>query len=116
MLSTNLAVRCQWDGLTKGSRCSACGYVLKRDYAKAPVRACKVAVGSDSRLRLGSAIKAGLDKIGVTQDRVAALVEEIGLPPSCFGCAKRQEQLDEFDRKAEAWLKRAAKWWRGEAT
>lgn len=77
---------------------------------------CKVKGDSDApdRLRLGSAIKAGLDKIGVTQDRVAALVKEIGLPPSCLGCAKRQNDLDEFDRAAEAWLKRAAEWinWR----
>lgn len=67
------------------------------------------------RIRLGSAIKAGLDKIGVTQDRVAALVDEIGLPPSCGGCAKRQEALDEFDRKAEAWLSNAANWFRGQS-
>lgn len=109
---------CQWDGLTKGSRCCVCGYALKRDFTKAPVRACKAPLADrpPDRLRLGSAIKAGLDKIGVTQDRVAALVNEIGLPPSCLGCAKRQNDLDEFDRKAEAWLKRAAAWWRGEAT
>jgi hypothetical protein len=62
---------------------------------------------------LGSKIKAGLDSLGITQDRVAALVESIGLPPSCGGCAKRQEKLDEFDRKAREWLGKAKAWVHG---
>lgn len=104
------------DGVLK---CSRCGRVVENHLRSVPPEKHYANCRGDGpeparRLRLGSAIKAGLDKIGVTQDRVAALVESIGLPPSCGGCAKRQEQLDEFDRLVEVWLKRAADWinWR----
>lgn len=65
---------------------------------------------------LGTRIKQGLDSLGITQERVAVLVEAIGLPPSCGGCAKRQENLDEFDRKVRDWLSQAAEWFKSIAT
>lgn len=33
--------RCEWDGLTKGSKCVNCGFVLRRDFTKPPVRYCE---------------------------------------------------------------------------
>lgn len=109
---------CQLELVDGVLKCSRCGRVVENYVRSIPPEKHYANCRGDGpppekRLRLGSAIKAGLDKIGVTQDRVAALVESIGLPPSCLGCAKRQEALDEFDRKAELWLSKAALWIRG---
>jgi hypothetical protein len=113
-------INCEWECLKAGCGCKrGClgrdgkRYVLNRDYDKPPARVCP-AVEQPPRdekpIYLGSKIKAALDSIGITQDRVAALVESIGLPPSCGGCAQRQEKLDEFDRKAREWLSKAKAW------
>lgn len=33
-------MKCEWPSLTKDSKCFRCGYALKRDYEKPPIREC----------------------------------------------------------------------------
>lgn len=118
-------MNCDWECLKAGCGCKrGClgrdgkRYVLKRDYDKPPARRCPAVEQPEAtapRILLGTRIKQGLDAIGITQDRVAALVESIGLPPSCGGCAKRQESLDEFDRNVREWFGKAKAWFSGES-
>lgn len=54
--------------------------------------------GSPKITRLGDRVKLALDSAGVTQDRVDAFLHEHGLP-GCGGCGKRQEWLNNLDKK-----------------
>jgi hypothetical protein len=121
--ANSTTLNCEWECLKAGCGCKrGClgrdgkRYVLPRDFDRPPARRCPAVEQPPEGTRpiyIGTAIKHGLDALGITQDRVAALVESIGLPPSCGGCAKRQEKLDEFDRKAREWLGKAKAWVHG---
>jgi hypothetical protein len=90
---------CTWEGLTKGSKClNGCGYSLKRDYEKAPIRNCKTAEPASPRLGLGDQIESALTAIGFTKERWLDTKESIGLPRTC-NCTARQEWLNTLGEK-----------------
>jgi hypothetical protein len=85
---------CEWTTLAKGGGCTRCGYVLRRDYPKAPGRMCdkqdEPLPALQSRMGLGDLIAAGLSTVGITKPFVEAI---IGGP---CGCTERQEALNDL--------------------
>ena len=86
------------------ARCRQRGYTLKQ------VRPCIVSQDGDTitvdethpayplaKPGLGDMVAAGLDAIGVTKERVQAVVSKVGVK-DC-GCQKRQEALNSLGRK-----------------
>jgi hypothetical protein len=67
-------------------RCTACGTAII-SHTPNIYAACK-----QQPTGLGDWVKAGLSAIGITQERVAAVLG------SCGGCPQRQEALNEFGR------------------
>lgn len=80
------AIKCI-DGLC---RCQSCGWLMR-----VPVGV--VAMPHACRRGLGDMVKAGLDAVGVTQDRVQAVAARVGIK-DC-GCKRRQQRLNELGRK-----------------
>jgi hypothetical protein len=77
---------------------------VNRKYARCTVclRLARHASGDDDRgcpgeppppMGLGDMVKAGLDFVGITQERVAAITGD------CGGCAARQQVLNEWGAK-----------------
>lgn len=91
---------CKWEGLTKGSKCRECGYELKRDYEKPPIRNCLSPWKPPEKL--GDWTERQLKSIGVTQERWGKAKELFGLSPEC-NCDGRID-----------WLNKVTDWWRGE--
>jgi hypothetical protein len=83
---------CEWTTLAKGGTCARCGYVLRRDYPKAPGRMCDKQDVQSPRMGLGDYVAAGLSAVGITKPFVEAIV---GGP---CGCDQRQEALNDFGR------------------
>ena len=72
----------------KYGRCTVCQKLAR--YASGDAnRECP---GEPGPVGLGDMVKAGLSSIGITQERVAAVLG------SCGGCPQRQEALNEFGR------------------
>ena len=67
-------------------RCTVCGTVVI-SHTPNIYAPCK-----DQPMGLGDWVKAGLSAVGITQERVAAVLS------SCGGCQQRQEALNEFGR------------------
>ena len=71
--------------------CAICGRTATVRGDKPPVAVCKAA--STPRPGLGDMVAAGLSAIGITKERVSAVVGR-----DC-GCPKRQEALNELGRR-----------------
>jgi len=70
--------------------CTACGRVV---HSRTPnVYAACGPVRQTPSVGLGDMVKAGLNAIGITQERVAAVLG------SCGGCEQRQEAANSFGR------------------
>jgi len=70
--------------------CTSCGRVVR---SKTPnVYAACGPVRQTPSVGLGDMVKAALSAVGITQERVAAVLG------SCGGCPQRQEALNEFGR------------------
>jgi hypothetical protein len=68
-------------------RCTVCGRLAR--HATTHVHAeCR----GPQPMGLGDMVKAGLSAVGITQERVAAVLGD------CGGCEQRQEALNEFGR------------------
>ena len=72
----------------KYGRCTVCQR-LARHASGDDDREC---LGEPVPVGLGDMVKAGLSAIGITQERVAAVLG------SCVGCEQRQEALNEFGK------------------
>jgi len=72
----------------KYGRCTICNRLAR--YASGD--ASRECLGEPVPVGLGDMVKAGLNAIGITQERVAAVLG------SCGGCPQRQEALNEFGR------------------
>jgi hypothetical protein len=70
-------------------RCAACGRTATIRGEVPPVAQCR----KDSKPGLGDMVAAGLSAIGITKERVSAVVGG-----DC-GCGQRQEKLNELGRK-----------------
>jgi hypothetical protein len=69
-------------------RCTVCLRLAR--YASGDAN--RECLGKPVPVGLGDMVKAGLNAIGITQERVAAVLG------SCGGCEQRQEALNEFGR------------------
>lgn len=98
---------CNWEGLTKGSKCRECGYELKRDYAKPPIRNCLSPWKPPEKL--GDWTERQLTAIGITKDRYKEAKAKFGLAPEC-NCDSRINTLNTLSD----WKQSVIKWWRGE--
>lgn len=78
----------------KGTVCDECGYVLCRTFTRLP--SCG-RCGKAPLPLLGDRIESTLTSFGITKERVASTLEAIGLPPTCGGCEKRQQWLNQLD-------------------
>lgn len=93
---------CDWESLTKGSKCKTCDNRLPRDYDKPPISPCGDV--HQPQIPLGDYTERLLSSVGITKERYKQVKEIFGLAPECR-CEKVQK-----------WLNRVSEWWRGEAT
>lgn len=70
-----------------GWRCSRCGRQVRLQADKPPVALCKSPAG------LGDMVAAGLESVGITKERVSAV---IGRP---CNCPERQAKLNDLGKK-----------------
>lgn len=99
-----MIVNCEWEALTKGSKCKNCENRLPRDYDEPPLCVCGNVPAPSTALGLGDYTEQLLAAVGVTKERYKQVKEIFGLAPECR-CEKVQK-----------WLNRVSDWWRGEAT
>jgi|688.fasta_scaffold00210_33 hypothetical protein len=82
-----MRVSCLFLKSTDGWQCSRCGRLVRLQSEKPPTAACKASPG------LGDYVAVGLESVGVTKDRVSAV---IGMP---CNCPERQAKLNSLGKK-----------------
>lgn len=88
---------CQWPSPKKGEKCITCGYELRRDYERAPIKEC-------TSVLLGNRIEAGLKSLRITEHTYRNFKVFIGLSDNC-NCEGRKEALNKLDANVREGIK-----------